>query len=267
MENNLMKSLVRYALFGVSVVQLIAALGFFFQWPLATALWPFAGTTPLTYIFVASIFAAAAASTSWAVVTKNYGALAGIALDYVFILVPVSIFMFLAGLRTGEGRLLAYGLVCAFAVVAGVGLLAWSLSQAQDRLPPMPGVARWSFIVFILALVIVSTRLIVKAPNTLPWTITPDLSVVIGWMFFGAAAYFAYGLLRPNWANTAGPLAGFLAYDAVLIVPFLTRLPSVAPEHRLGLYIYTAVVTYSGLLAVYYLFVKKATRVWGKQPA
>jgi hypothetical protein len=38
--------------------------------------------------------------------------------------------------------------------------------------------------------------------------ITPELSVVIGWMFVGAALYFVYGLLRPSWLNSAGQLIG-----------------------------------------------------------
>jgi hypothetical protein len=109
---------------------------------------------------------------------------------------------------------------------------------------------------------VVSTRLIFKVPNTIPWKITPELSVVIGGMFLGAAAYFVYALLRPSWVNSAGQLVGFLAYDVVLIVPFLTRLPSAAPEVRLGLTIYTAVVTLSGLLAIYYLFIHKPTRLF-----
>ena len=121
---------------------------------------------------------------------------------------------------------------------------------------------RVSFIIFILALLIVSVSLILKVPNIIPWAITPQLSVVIGWMFFGAMTYFIYTLMRPNWLNAAGQLAGFLAYDLVLIVPFLTRLPTVTTERRLGLIIYTVVVIYSGLLAIYYLFINKPTRVW-----
>jgi hypothetical protein len=80
-------------------------------------------------------------------------------------------------------------------------------------------------------------------------------------MFFGAATYFVYALMRPTWVNAAGQLAGFLAYDVVLIVPFLSRLPTAAPEHRIGLIIYTAVVIYSGLLAIYFLVIHKPTRV------
>ncbi|MFN2125545.1 MAG: hypothetical protein ACK2UP_18775 [Candidatus Promineifilaceae bacterium] len=92
------------------------------------------------------------------------------------------------------------------------------------------------------------------------WMITPELSVVIGWMFVGAALYFVYGLLRPSWLNSAGQLIGFLFYDLVLIVPFLTRLSTVSEANRLGLYVYTAVLILSGLLAIYFLFINGPTR-------
>jgi hypothetical protein len=105
--------------------------------------------------------------------------------------------------------------------------------------------------------------MVLKTPNILPWPLTAELSVVIGWMYLGAAAYFAYALLRPGWANTAGQLAGFLAYDVVLIVPFLQRLSTVPPEFQASQIVYTAVVVYSGLLAAYYLFLSPRTRIWG----
>jgi hypothetical protein len=69
-------------------------------------------------------------------------------------------------------------------------------------------------------------------------------------MFLGAALYIVYGLIRPVWANAAGQLLGFLAYDLVLIMPFVQRLPTVAPEHRMGLIVYAAVVVYSALIAI-----------------
>jgi hypothetical protein len=124
----------------------------------------------------------------------------------------------------------------------------------------MPPLVRWSFVVFIVALLLVSARLLLQIP-TLPWKLTPELSVVAGCLFLGAAAYFVYGLLRPSWANAAGQLAGFLAYDLVLIVPLLTRLPAIDPQFRAGLIVYLVVVVYSGLLAVYYLFINRETRL------
>ena len=143
--------------------------------------------------------------------------------------------------------------------------MLWSLRFPLDMSISLPGLVRWSFVVFVIALLFVSVQLIFQVPNIIPWTITPELSVVIGWMFFGAMTYFVYALLRPSWANAAGQLAGFLAYDVVLIVPFLTRLPTVAPQQRLNLWIYTVVVVYSALLAVYFLFIHAPTRVWKKR--
>ena len=261
-----MTKAVRYTLFLVCAVQVVLAIAFFLQLPLAVNVWPFPGTTPLTYIFVSSILAAAAASTFWATASRNYGALAGIALDYIMILTPIAILSFQLAASSGAPQWSAYGITCLFGGLFGLGLLWWSLRFPIDRTLPMPGIVRWSFVVFILALLIVSARLILKNPNVIPWTITPELSLVIGWIFLGAATYFAYALLRPSWANSAGQLAGFLAYDVALIVPFLKRLPTTTPEHQVGLVIYTAVVIYSGLLAIYYLFIHESTRVWGARP-
>jgi hypothetical protein len=260
------KTIVRYVLLIICAVQFFLAVAFFLQWPFATGLWPFPGTTPLTFIFIASIFAAAAASTLWAAGTQNYGALAGIGLDYLIILAPVAVYSMQLGASTGNSQFTVYGIACVFGALFGLWLLLWSIRIPIDTSIPMPRLVRWSFVVFIVALLIVSVQLILQVPNVLPWVITPELSVVIGWMFLGAAGYFVYALLRPSWNNSAGQLAGFLAYDVVLIVPFLQRLPTVAPQFQTGLIIYTAVVIYSGLLAFYYLFINKTTRVWGRKP-
>lgn len=257
-----MHKTVRYSLFVICAIQSLFAVAFFAQWPLAVNLWPFPNTTPLTFIFVASIFAAAAASTLWATTTQNYGALVGIGLDYVMILLPVSILSFQLGAGSGDPRMTGYGVACAVGALFGLGLVLWSRRIPIDRTRPMPRFVRVSFGVFVVALLVVSGRLLLKTPNTIPWAITPELSVVIGAMFLGAALYFIYALVQPSWNNAAGQLAGFLAYDAVLIVPFLTRLPTVSPENQVGLIIYTGVVVYSGLLALYYLFIHQPTRMW-----
>lgn len=258
-----MAKTIRAILLVVGVIQLFFAAAFFGQWPFAVNLWPFEGTTPLTFIFVSSIFAAAGASTLWAVLSKNDGALAGIGLDYVFILAPVAVLSFQLGANGGNAQMTGYGVACVLGTLFGLGLFFWSVRIPMDTTLPMPGLVRISFMIFILALLIVSIQLILKVPNIIPWKITPDLSVVIGWMFIGAAFYFFYGLLRPSWANAAGQMMGFLAYDVVLIVPFLTRLPTIAPEFRAGMIVYTIVVGYSGLLALYYLFVASKTRILG----
>lgn len=254
-----MIKIVRIGLCVIAAIQFFFAVAFFLQLPFAVSLWPFEGTTPLSFIFISSIFAAAAAPTMWAALTENYAALAGIALDYIGILLPVAIYSFQLGLA-GTSLLILYGFIFLFGVLFGLGLLFWSLRFPLDRSLSTPGPVRAAFVLFIIALVIVAFRLITQVPNAFPWTLTPELSVVIGWMFVGAAVYFIYGLLRPSWINAAGQLLGFLFYDLVLIVPFLTRLPTVADENRLGLTIYTAVVILSGLTAIFYLFIYRPTR-------
>lgn len=262
-----MQPALRLFLLIVSAIQFLLALAFYLQLPLATALWAFPGTTPLTFIFLASIFAAAAASTAWAAWSRNEGALAGIGLDYLTILAPVGIYAWQLGSSQGNSGLTTYAFVCAGGALFGLALFLWSRRIPLDTSIPLPPLVRWSFLAFVATLVIVSLLLIRQVPNVIPWTITPELSVVIGWMFIGASTYFAYGLLRPSWANAAGQLFGFLAYDVVLLVPFFSRLPTVAPEFQMGLWIYTAVVVYSAVLALYYLFVNPQTRVWGLHSA
>ena len=261
-----MSRIVRYFSFVVCAGQLFLAIAFFLRLPFAVNLWPFPGTTPLTIILVSSFLAAAAASTFWATASENYGALAGIGLDYLAVLIPLSIISFQLGAKLGNPSVNVFGVACVLAAVFGLGLFVWGVRVPIDGAIPMPAPVRWSFVIFILALLAESTRLLLKVPNAIPWKITPDLSLVIGWMFLGAATYFAYGLLRPSWLNAAGQLAGFLAYDVVLIVPFLTRFPTVAPQNLVGLIVYTVVVVYSGLLASYYLFVRESTRLWAKAP-
>lgn len=257
-----MKPATRYLLLAACAVQLFFAAAFFFQWPLAVRLWPFEGTTPLTFVLVASFFAAAAASTLWPILTGNPGALTGVALDYLFIFTPMAVYILFLGLRGGGGEQIVYGLLCAAGALFGVWLFLWARRQPLDTSIPMPATVRWSFVVFVLALIFVSVRLWLQIP-TIPWPLTPELSVVVGCMFFGAAVYFVYGLLQPSWANAGGQLAGFLAYDLVLIVPLLRVLPGVAPQFRTGLLVYTVVVVYSGLLAIYYLFINRQTRIIG----
>lgn len=248
---------LRYGLLLLSVVQLFLAFAFFIQLPFVVNLWPFEGTTPLTFIFISSIFAAAGASTFWAVSTNNDAAIAGIGLDYVFIMIPAAIF----GFQLNDSRYTLFGIAAIIGALFGAALFWWTQRIPFAPAPETPAPVRWSFVIFILALLVVATSLILKVPNVIPWSITPELSVLIGWMFLGAAAYFAYGLYRPSWMNAAGQLIGFLAYDIVLIVPFLNRLPTVAPQHQLGQIIYLIVVIYSGLLAIYYLFINRTTRI------
>lgn len=255
----------RGTLYGVAVIQAFFGVVFFLQLPFALQLWPFPDTTPMTYIFIGSIFAAAAASTLWCLIAREDAGFAGIALDYTLIFAPLAVVAFQLGTSTGNNGLTFFAVTAIIGAIFGIYLFMTTRRLPFRSALPLPRLVRWSFIFFAGALVIAGVALVLKTPNILPWTLTPELSVVCGWIFLGAASYFSYSLIRPGWANTGGQLAGFLAYDLVLIVPFLQRLPTIAPELRFSLIFYIIVVSYSGLLAIYYLFINPQTRNWWKR--
>ena len=118
-----MTKLVRLFLFFICAVQLFLAFAFFLQLPFATNLWPFQGTTPLTFMFVSSMIAASVASTLWAAASENYGALAGISLDYFAILIPISILSFQLGANSGNPQATTIGILCVLGALFGLGLL------------------------------------------------------------------------------------------------------------------------------------------------
>jgi hypothetical protein len=84
--------------------------------------------------------------------------------------------------------------------------------------------------------------------------------VIFGFIYLGAAVFFIYGFLQPYWSNAAPQLIGFLAYDLVLIGPFVDRFDEVSGRQLLSLSIYTAVLVLSGALAFHYLFLSDRTR-------
>jgi hypothetical protein len=91
--------------------------------------------------------------------------------------------------------------------------------------------------------------------------LNPNSSTIFGCIFIGDAFYFLYGLFRPRWQNARGQLLSFLAYDLVLILPFLALFNAVKPEHLVSLIVYVSILIYSGALAVYFLFLNPPTRL------
>lgn len=257
-----MNRYVRYVLLLIALGQAFLAAAFLLKIPIAVQLWPLPYSSDLSYFFIASIIAAASASTLWCVLANEPGALVGVALDYITIFTPVSIHMMqLAGNTRGtlSTRILAFAVFCAISAMFGLGLLLWSRRYAIHDTRPMPRLLRVSFAAFVIALLVGGTW-VLNDSSVMPWNISSDVGVLYGWFFIGAAAYFAYGLLRPSWHNAAGQLAGFLAYDLVLIVPFFNLLQTIPDRLRFNLLIYSAIVIYSALLAIYYLFIHAATR-------
>lgn len=254
-----MKRLLRPLMYGMCGIQTFLALGFVFRWPPVTDLWPLPYTDPTTYLFFGSLLAAAVASTLWCLLNREDGALAGVFLDYATIFVPVSIFTYQISSRNPDFRLLS-GVSAALAIL-GLIMVAYTSRIPYRDARTTPRLLRWMFGAFVIALVLVGGQLVLEAPNVLPWHVGTTGQIIYGWMFLGAAAYFAYGVIRPKWQNAGGQLAGFLTYDLVLIVPFALMFPDVRADKLPNLIIYLTVLIVSGALATFYLFIHPTTRV------
>jgi len=252
---------MRILLVAAGVANLVLAVGYSFQMPWTVNTWPWPDGR-LSYLFVGSILAAIGAATLWIGVSGEWEPLAAGALNLIVMMGGLAAFFFLLAGRADQPRLLAYAV--------GVGLFALfnlGLFLRAHRLParnpiPTPRLVSVSYGLFAAILVLIGVALILKTPNIMPWPLKPETSVVFGWIFLGDAFYFLYGLLRPSWQYARAQLWSFLAYDLVLIGPFLAHLSNVRPELLINLLVYLVVLVYSGGLAIYYLFVNEKTRAW-----
>ena len=240
------------------LAMLVMAIGFIFRLPFAVNLWPWEDGR-YSYLFIGSILAAASAAAIWIGWTGELCNLPAGTLNLFVIGLTTSIYFFYLYLQ-GRSELLVYAVLSLLMGLISGGFFLWSRRLPLTDPRPMPGLVRVSFWVFVVTLLLAGTALILRLP-IFPWDLNPDSSVIFGCIFLGDTFYFIYALLRPYWGNAFGQLLSFLAYDLVLIVPFLLLLESVKPGHMQSLVIYILVLLYSGGLAVYYLFFNPQTGV------
>lgn len=242
------------------VLALAFAVGFFLQAPWATWIWPVPAAR-LSNIFVSSILASIGAPVVWIALADEPRAMAGGAFDLALSNAAIAVAAMVSYRNGGPPSLLPFAAFAAMMVVLNAGLYVYSRRLPFRDTRPTPALVRYSFAGFGLALLLAGTALVMLRPNILPWPLSPENSVFYGCIFLGAMVYFLYGVVYPSWGNAKGQLLGFLAYDLVLIGPFLQHFSTVRPEMRLSLILYSAVVAYSGLLAIYFLFLHRPTRL------
>ena len=236
---------------------LALAFGFIFRIPLALSIWPWEDGR-YSYLFVGSILAAVSAAMLWIGWTGELGVLPAGSLNVFVIAFTTSIY-FIGLVSQGRSDMLIFGLVSSLMALASGATFLWSRRLPLTDQRPTPRLVRVSFGIFIVSLFLAGGALILHMP-VFPWDLNPDSSVVFGCIFLGDAFYFLYALLRPHWGNAFGQLLSFLAYDLVLIVPFVMLFDTVKPDRIFGLIVYIAVLIYSGGLAVYYLLIDPQTR-------
>lgn len=251
-------NIIRYLTVFGGVVILALAAGFVFQNRIAISLWPWPDGR-LSYLFIGSILAAVSAAALWIGWTGEFGALAAGSLNILVIAATTSFYFFHLAVQGDRPNMIPFGISALIMAAMGGAAFLWSRGLPLADARPTPRLVRVSFEIFIAALILAGGALVFRSP-VFPWAVDPDSSVIFGCIFLGDACYFLYGLFRPVWHNALGQLLSFLAYDLVLIVPFLLLFKTVAPGYLLNLLAYVAVLVYSGGIAVYFLFVNSRTR-------
>lgn len=248
------------AVFLLGILMLLLAFGFILRIPIATALWPWPDGR-LSYLFIGSIFAAASVAALWIGWSGELGVLPAGALNVFVIALGAAVYFFYLAFRESRPELLIYGFASVLSALASGITFLWGRRLPLQDSQATPLLVRLSFGMFIAALILAGGALILRA-LIFPWALNPDSSVLFGCIFIGDAFYFLHGFLYPRWHNARGQLLSFLAYDLVLIGPFLGLLSTVDPAFRLNLIGYLAVLLYSGALAIYYLFFNERTCIW-----
>lgn len=198
----------------------VVAVGFYWQAAWATRLWPLPDVR-MTYIFLASMAAAIGAPLAWAAWRNELGTLRAIAFGGMIGVPAMGLYLLWLGVDRRDWEIAVAGIA-----LNGIGAI-WTvilLSLRQEPLHdprPLPGVFRVSFIVIVGILLLVSGYLTLQVEDIFPWTLAPETSTMIGLIFLTAALLFVWVILHPMWAYGEMALAGFLAYDLVLFIPYV----------------------------------------------
>ena len=240
---------VRAGFLIVGALMLVLALGFSFNMPWASPFWPWPDGR-LSLLFVGSVLGALGAGSVYVGATLELRAAIGGGITFLISGVTFCLYLlwFAPGAVAG-----IYPLACGALAVAGVLVVATSLSAAagETRRPPSPVIA--SCWVFAAALFLGGVMLVLRYPYVFPWPLSPDTSSLYGWMFFALSANYAFVAWRGMRSDAAVSLIAFLVYDVILIGPFIGHFGAVQAAHLPSHVIYTAVLIYSGALSIGYL--------------
>jgi hypothetical protein len=245
----------------VGIVQLVLAAGFFFQQSWATSLWPVPDTR-LSYAFIAAILAGGAAPLIWIALAEQFGGLTGYGLSFGILYGGMALAALLYFIRSQTFAFGGFALVIGIMAALGFFLFINTRRNIVDS-QPTPRIVRLAFLVEVLVLAGAGVLLLLQVPNTLPWTVPPESSVLYGWVFLGLAFYYLYAVLNPQWVHALGPLLGFLVYDLVLFSPLFARFGDLQPEHIFGQIAASFIILFSAALGIYYVFINPATRLGG----
>ena len=275
--------LARLACLAIAAPVTVLSIGFFFRAEWAMTAWPWP-EAKMSYVFMAAIGAATVGALVWTAISGDVAALAPGAINTTVSMMLGAVYFGQRGIRQDDGEMLIWAASCLVYGILVFRIYVWSRSQVVLSTMPTPTYLRWSFLGAAAVLGIVGFLAYVQVPHIYPWDVQSGTSSLFGALFLGAASVFVYGLVRPVWAFAAGNLWAFLAYDLILLIPYIGMIGDDSDSTSGGGYydmygggtaststgdgvntpslvIYLTVITLSLLVICYTLFVRPHTRI------
>ncbi len=240
---------------------LALAFGFALQSPWVTWLWDWSDA-PMTYVFLAALLASYGAGSMLMVWLEEWGAAIGGSIAVAIAFGGFAITAVVIMLSDGGFDLAVHAAVMAVIAILAIGTAFTGLNGPSKASCPLPRGLRRIYFVLAPLLFLIGIELILHLPAILPWPLTWQTSLLLGWILIGFAFNYAYVALRGDWAAGQVILFGFLVYDIVIIVPFLLLGETIEGEDfQISLVINLGIVILSALLAIFYLFIDRTTRL------
>jgi hypothetical protein len=276
-------ALARLACLTITAPVTVLSIGFFFRsdWAMNAWAWPEA---KMSYVFLAAIGAATVGALVWVAISGDVAALAPGAINTTVSMMLGSVYFGQRGIRQDDGEMLIWAAICLGYGIPVFRIYLWSRSRVVLSTMPTPTYVRWFFLGAASVLAVVGFLAYVQLPHIYPWDVQSGTSSLFGALFLGAASVFVYGLARPVWAFAAGNLWAFLAYDIILLIPYIAMIGDDSDSTTGGGYydyygggtaststgdgvnvpslvIYLTVISLSLLVICYTLFVRPQTRI------
>lgn len=246
---------------------ILYALGLFFGFSAFRQLWVWPAAPALGLAFVGSWLAGVAAPLVWIGITGQLRAIQGGAIGGAVAFGGSAALLWVRGGPPDKERYLPFAVVFLAGTLGALAAVMWSVRAASSRGaagerrdPPSPRIVRWTFLLFAAILLPVGLAMASGVQGVFPMPLAADTTQLYGWFFLGSCAYYLFGFLKPSMLNATGHMLSFLVYDALLLPPFAGYWPVVAPEFRLGLFMYLTVLVTSAVFCIHFLVVEPRRR-------
>jgi len=243
---------------GAGLFQALLAVGFILRMGWAVDLWPWP-VGPLSYIFIGAVLAGLATGSLWVAATQRWRAALPSLVGLCGMFAAMGVYLLGAPLTDAATGAVPH-FAAFFATAFGAAVLITLAMDEPGPIRPLAPLVRASCVVFALALLGAGIALVSGAGQVLPWPVSGPTATMFGLTFIGLSSVHA---LTAWWADrdmAVVAMAGFLVYDAVLLPAFYLTFQVVPEGHLPSLSVYVAVLVYSALLALWFLFLERPAR-------